>query len=208
MIASGSRTRFLSISTLILILGLGMAACSSGGTTGSTTPNGTPGANATQTPPKPSAKPTALPTIDAAFCAKVLSLSEANRYTGFSAANIRVTTNKSGVGGSCNYESSAFKATVFMAFLPNAGSNAIQEAGAQIAQANPQAVVTPVNGLGDSAISVVNPLPGLGTQYHLFLAYGAVMIDVVNPGLYVPTGGDSAALAALTTIARVVISRL
>lgn len=198
-----STYRVISLFVFSLALSVAIAACGAGSSGGSSSS----GASPTQTAAP--VKPTKVPTIDAAFCAHIMTLIEANQMTGFSATNIRVQQTSDNNGGSCNYESKPYYATVFLAFFPSGGgASALQAVGSQITQANPAAKVTTISGLGDQAIAIVNPIQGIVTQYHVMVIYGAVMIDVVNPGKNVPSGGDSAAIAALTNIARQAISRV
>lgn len=185
-----------------LALSVAITACGAGSSGG--------GGSPTQTAAPVKVKPTTVPTIDAALCTRIMTLAEAGQMTGFSATNIRVQkTSGSDAGGSCNYEAKPYYATVFLAFFPSGGdAAALQSIGAKITQENPQATVTPISGLGDQAIAIVNPIGGVLTQYHVMVIYGAVMIDVVNPGKYLPSGGDSAAIATLTQIARQAVSRI
>ncbi len=197
--------RVIGLFVFSLALSVAITACGAGSSGGS----GASGASPTQTA-APKVKPTKVPTIDAAFCTHIMTLAEASQMTGFSATNIRVQkTSGGGDGGSCNYEAKPYYATVFLAFFPSGGgATTLQSIGAKITQENPQAKVTTISGLGDQAIAIVNPIQGVLIQYHVMVIYGAVMIDVVNPGQYIPSGGDSAAIATLTTIAQQTVSRV
>ncbi len=191
----------------ILIAGLlcsilALAACSAGGGSSSGSSGATPSATT-----KP--KPTGVPAITAATCAQLLSLAEANQITGVSATTIRVDS--SSALSSCNYETKPYIASVVLSF---SSGNAAQLAShmatqqQQLQQQNAGATLKSVTGLGDAAYEEIVPIPGFSTHYHLFVADGAVLLEVTNPGAYDPSGGDSAALAQLEHVAQTVLPRL
>jgi uncharacterized protein YceK len=187
-------------STLALLLALWLTGCSSattGGSGGSTTGSGS---TTTGHTPKAPAK------IDAALCAKVMTLDEANKIMGVTATNIRVinSSDEDGAGGSCTYETAPFRAAVFVAFFANAGP--VDPAAALTSNPEFKGTVTPVSGLGDKAQCIVNPIPGTGlAQYHLFVSAGTLLIDTVIP---VAQPSNDTALSRSKQVAQLALSRL
>jgi len=189
------------LSILAVLLTLLLAGCAST-TTGGSGAGSTTGSGSTKTGHTPKAPDK----IDAALCAKIMTLDEANKIMGVSANNIRVinTSDEDGVGGSCNYETAPFKAAVFVAFFAKAG--AADPAAALTSNPEFKGTVTPVSGLGDKAQFIVNPIPGTGiTQYHLFVTAGTLLIDTVIP---VTQPSNDTALSRSKQVAELALSRL
>lgn len=201
-----SKSRSLSIALLsIVALTSVLTACGSTNIGGSTTGGGstTNGPTATNTP-APATKPTSLPKVDAAFCGRILTLGEATSIMGKQqATNIRVVGDDE--GGSCNYEYSAAKSVVSIALFPGAtGVDAI----ANNLKSNPNfaGTVTTVNGVGDDARFVVNPIPNTTiVQDHLFVIYGAVLFDCFDPNVTVDNDTE---LNKLKQVIQLALSRI
>jgi hypothetical protein len=112
---------------------------------------------------------------------------------------------------SCNYEIKPYVASVVLTFISGSASELPSLMATQQQQLQQQGAggkVKSVSGLGDGAFEEVAPIPSFPTHYHFFVAYGAVVLEVTNPGAHEPSGGDSAALAQLQQVAQIVLSRL
>jgi hypothetical protein len=199
--------RRVPLVALALCAALWLAACSS--TVGGTTNGGpsTPGASATTE--HTSSGPIK---VSAEFCNRVMTLAESNQIMSAKAANIRViSTDEEGDsenngGGSCNYETLPFKATVFVSFFPGTGPQI--QAAAKAISGTPgfKGTVAQVTGVGDEAQFIVNPIPNTNiTQYHLFVKAGTLLFDVAIPSAQ-PDAGTAQNRAQ--QVAKLVISRL
>ncbi|MBA3823004.1 MAG: hypothetical protein H0X24_03745 [Ktedonobacterales bacterium] len=181
-------------------------ACATGGTSTGNSGGGTPA-----TTPQPTkavkTKPQGPITIDLALCERILSKTEAGQITKTTITNIHVITDSSGGdgGGSCNYETAPLKAAVFVALFPG-GAAALQGEQTQL-QNEPdfKGSITPISGLGDAAIGIVNPITAGLIQYHVSVAYGTLFIDCVLPKSSV---GDAASIDQLKQVAQLVVDRI
>lgn len=145
---------------------------------------------------------------DAASCSQFMSLEEANQIMGDKATNIRVIASNDDEeeGGSCNYETVPFKATVFVAYFPAAGPTVAVAAKSITGAPGFKGTVTDISGVGDKAIFIVNPIPSTSiVQYHLMVGAGTLLIDCVIPK---NQPDDNTALNRLKQVAQLVISRL
>ena len=192
--------------TPLIALGLCSILCLAGcgGTTSSGTGNGTP---TTATTPTVAHTPKAPTLTDSKSCSQLMSLDEANQIMSAKATTIRVIASDEDGGGSCNYETTPLHATVFAAFFPTAGGAGSLTAISAAITSNPNfaGTTSPVTGLGDQALFIVNPIPSTSiTQYHLMVIAGTLLMDVVIPA----TQPDSnTALSRLKQVAQLILSR-
>jgi hypothetical protein len=196
--AGTARSRVAAFS-LVLCAALWVAGC--GGSSGATSGGNTPPAG-TATVAHTAKAPTLT---DSASCEKLMSLSEANQIMGATATTIRVVASDEEDGGSCNYETQPFHATVFVAFFASAGVS-LQAASAAIT-GNPKfaGTTSAVTGVGDQALFIVNPIPGTSiTQYHLMVTVGTLLMDTVIPS---SQPDNNTALSRLKQVAQLVLSR-
>ncbi len=192
--------RFVPAAVLCAALCI-FAACASGG---SSTGNGG-GSTSTATMPTKTVKtkPTGPITVNQALCDRVLTKDEAGQITKTTVTSVKIID--TGEGGSCNYETAANRAAVFVAFFPG-GAAAVQGEQDQLKnQPGFKGTVTPISGLGDSAIGIVNPITAGLIQYHVSVAYGTLFLDCVLPK---STAGDAAAIDQLKQVAQLVLDRL
>jgi len=192
---------FVPVSFLATVLVL-YAACAPGTTTGNI--GGTPSTSGGQPTTIVKTKPTGPVKVDQALCDRLISKAEAGQITQTTVASIRVIATDE--GGSCNYETAPFKAAVFVAFFPGGAAAVQAEQDRLKSEPDFKGTVTSIGGLGDSAIAIVNPLPGTSIiQYHISIAYGTLFIDCVLPK---SAAGDTAAIAQLKQVAQLVLDRL
>lgn len=199
MLKNLNAIRLIPMCVLTVVLSL-VTACASGGSTASN------GGSSTITAPQPTTvktKPQSMVKVDQALCDRILSLTEAGQITQTTVMNDRVIT--TAAGGSCNYETAPYKAVAVVTFSPG-GITLLQ--GIQTALQNQpdfKGSITPITGLGDAAIAVVNPLTVGLIQYRVIVAYGVVLINCVLPN---SAAGDSTSISQLKQIAQKVVDRL
>lgn len=209
----GNRARIRVVVPCLLVLMTLLAGCGGSAAQNSGTPTASNGGN---TPTTSKSKPTGFFTIDNAFCNKIVTLSEASSIMGATATIERTSPGSTDpsaggkAGGSCNYEVKPYHAAVFIAFFPFSSSASISTiASAMTANPDFKGKISSIDGLGDKAQFVVNPLPAPLNivQYHLMIQYGSVLMDVVNPG----TNGvqdNSKALDQLKQVAQLALGRM
>lgn len=195
---SQKRTMILAGFAIIFLV----SAC--GGTSTPST-GSKPPASSTNVPTVAKSKPTGVPAISDAFCNTILTKSEASQITGTQVNNERTITTAH--GGSCNYEFAPYKAAVFVAFFPGSANTLDLQTSALTSNPNFKGTVTKIDGVGDAAIFIVNPLTSSITQYHLSVAYGALFLDFVIPNNTVGSS-DAVALSQLKQVAALVLGRL